>query len=84
MASPEAFVPLVDKASCSVVFWQTHGGTGVHVIDQSGEQGVVAIPEPTAHRVHWFHPDRPVEGTVFVRQANAPDSSSDGDDTPRG
>ena len=57
---------------------------GLYVIDESGEREVAAIPEPRAHRVHWFRPDRPVEGTVFVRPANDADSSSDGEDASLG
>ncbi len=55
-------------------------GTGVQVSNESVEQEVAAIPEPKVYRVHWFHPDRPVEGTVYVRPANAPELSGDGDE----
>jgi hypothetical protein len=52
----------------------------VQVSNESVEQEVAAIPEPKVYRVHWFHPDRPVEGTVYVRPANAPELSGDGDE----
>lgn len=41
--------------------------------DESAERDVTRAPEPAAYQVHWFHPERPVEGTVFVRPSDDPD-----------
>jgi hypothetical protein len=47
------------------------------VIDDSAERDMVGAPQPVAYQVHWFHPDRPVEGTVFVRPQGEPDDPDD-------
>jgi hypothetical protein len=41
--------------------------------DEPAERDVTGVTEPAAYQVHWFHPERPVEGTVFVRPSDDSD-----------